>query len=143
MCGIAGLIGRLTDANRAALACMNSTLAHRGPDGEGDWYSPGNDRGWGVLLTHRRLSILDLSPAGAQPMVDPGFGNVITFNGEIYNFVAIRDELTAAGQSFQSTGDTAVMLRDYSPTTQALLGTLFTWYCNYNTGNGVNLSTGV
>jgi asparagine synthase (glutamine-hydrolysing) len=114
MCGVAGLIGRLTESNRAALTRMNKALAHRGPDGEGSWESPANARGWGAMLTHRRLSILDLSPAGAQPMVDPVAGDVIVTNGEIYNFVALRDRLAAAGHTFQSTGDTAVMLRALS-----------------------------
>lgn len=63
------------------------------------------------MLAHRRLSILDLSTAAAQPMTDPHGGQTIVFNGEIYNYVALREELVAAGESFQSTGDTAVMLR--------------------------------
>jgi asparagine synthase (glutamine-hydrolysing) len=62
-------------------------------------------------LAHRRLSILDLSPAGAQPMVDPVTGHVMIFNGEIYNFRDLRHRLVGEGQEFQSTGDTAVMLR--------------------------------
>jgi asparagine synthase (glutamine-hydrolysing) len=68
-------------------------------------------RGWGALLAHRRLSILDLSPAGAQPMVDPVTGHVLVFNGEIYNFRDVRGRLMNEGQEFKSTGDTAVMLR--------------------------------
>ncbi len=63
------------------------------------------------MLAHRRLAILDLSPAGAQPMIDPVTGDVIVFNGEIYNYLELRDRLAAEGHSFQSTGDTAVMLR--------------------------------
>jgi asparagine synthase (glutamine-hydrolysing) len=63
------------------------------------------------LLAHRRLSILDLSPAGAQPMVDPVTGHVVVFNGEIYNFQKLRRRLEAEGQELRSTGDTAVMLR--------------------------------
>jgi asparagine synthase (glutamine-hydrolysing) len=111
MCGIAGIIGRVDDVNRAALARMSAAMAHRGPDGEGTWESPADARGWGALLAHRRLAILDLSPAGAQPMVDPVTGQVIVFNGEIYNFLELRDRLHAEGQTFGSTGDTAVMLR--------------------------------
>jgi asparagine synthase (glutamine-hydrolysing) len=65
----------------------------------------------GVLLGHTRLSILDLSTAASQPMVDPVTGHVFSYNGEIYNYVSLRDRLTAAGQSFRSTGDTAVVLR--------------------------------
>jgi asparagine synthase (glutamine-hydrolysing) len=66
------------------------------------------------LLTHRRLAILDLSPAGAQPMIDPVTGHVITFNGEIFNYVDLRRRLVAEGQDLQSSGDTAVMLRALS-----------------------------
>jgi asparagine synthase (glutamine-hydrolysing) len=111
MCGIAGIIGRLDEANRAALTRMNDAMRHRGPDADGIWLSTPDARGWGALLAHRRLSILDLSPAGAQPMVDPVTGHVITFNGEIYNYASLRQRLTSEGQQFQSTGDTAVMLR--------------------------------
>ena len=111
MCGIAGIIGRLDHGNRAALERMNNAMLHRGPDASGVWVSEPDSRGWGALLTHRRLAILDLSPAGVQPMVDPVTGHVIVFNGEIYNFRDLRQRLLAEGQALQSTGDTAVMLR--------------------------------
>lgn len=111
MCGIAGIIGRIDEANSAALQRMNQAMVHRGPDGQGTWRSEPDGSGWGALLTHRRLAILDLSPAGAQPMVDPVTGDVIIFNGEIYNYLDLRERLVAEGQSFQSSGDTAVMLR--------------------------------
>ena len=111
MCGIAGIIGRLDEHNFAALGRMNDAMAHRGPDASGTWVSAKDFRGWGALLAHRRLSILDLSPAGSQPMVDPLTGHVVVFNGEIYNFRELRRRLEAEGQEFQSTGDTAVMLR--------------------------------
>jgi asparagine synthase (glutamine-hydrolysing) len=114
MCGIAGLIGRIDDTNRTALRRMNNALSHRGPDGEGFWEAPPGDDGWGAMLAHRRLSILDLTAAGAQPMVDPTVGSVIIQNGEIYNYVELRNSLTSAGHNFQSTGDTAVMLRALS-----------------------------
>jgi asparagine synthase (glutamine-hydrolysing) len=114
MCGIAGIIGRLSESNQSALRRMNHAMAHRGPDGEGSWQTSPNDRGWGIMLTHRRLSILDLSSAAAQPMVDPVTGNVIVLNGEIYNYLELRQKLINGGQSFQSTGDTAVMLRALS-----------------------------
>jgi asparagine synthase (glutamine-hydrolysing) len=93
---------------------MNDAMVHRGPDGNGCWEASPDDRGWGAMLAHRRLSILDLSPAGAQPMVDPATGHVVVLNGEIYNYVEMRDRLAAEGQIFQSTGDTAVMLRALS-----------------------------
>src|SRR5271165_5808997 len=111
MCGIAGIIGRLDNLNRAALERMNDAMVHRGPDAGGTWVSAPDSRGWGALLAHRRLSILDLSPAGAQPMVDPVTGHVIVFNGEIYNFRDLRRRLAAEAPELRSTGDTAVMLR--------------------------------
>ena len=111
MCGIAEIIGRPDEHNFAALGRMNDAMAHRGPDASGTWVSAKDSRGWGALLAHRRLSILDLSPAGSQPMVDPLTGHVVVFNGEIYNFRELRRRLEAEGQEFQSTGDTAVMLR--------------------------------
>jgi asparagine synthase (glutamine-hydrolysing) len=111
MCGIAGIVGRLDASNRAALQRMNNAMIHRGPDAGGTWESAADDRGWGALLGHRRLSILDLSPAGAQPMIDPVTGHVIVFNGEIFNFRELRRRLEVGGQTIHSTGDTAVMLR--------------------------------
>src|SRR3974390_699356 len=103
MCGIAGLIGKPTTQNREALKRMNLALAHRGPDGEGCWESTPSDSGWVTMLAHRRLSILDLSSAAAQPMIDAVTGDVIVLNGEIYNFYDIRDRLEARGERFQST----------------------------------------
>jgi asparagine synthase (glutamine-hydrolysing) len=111
MCGIAGIIGRLDDRNLAALRRISNAMVHRGPDASGTWVSTPDSRGWGALLAHRRLSILDLSPDGNQPMVDPMTGCVIVFNGEIYNFDDLRRRLAAEGQEIRSTGDTAVMLR--------------------------------
>src|SRR5215475_15741690 len=111
MCGIAGIIGRLDEPNRNALKKMTNALVHRGPDASGTWLSEPDANGWGALLAHRRLSILDLSPTGAQPMVDPVTGHVVVLNGEIYNFGDLRRRLVAEGQEFQSSGDTAVMLR--------------------------------
>ncbi len=111
MCGIAGILGRIDEANRAALARMEQAMAHRGPDGAGIWVGAPDARGHGCLFAHRRLSILDLSTAADQPMIDRATGKVIVFNGEIYNYVALRDELVARGEVFDSSGDTAVMLR--------------------------------
>ena len=111
MCGIAGIIGRVDATNGAALKRMSDAMVHRGPDAGGTWVSAADSRGWGALLAHRRLSILDLTPSGAQPMVDPVTGHVVVFNGEIYNFSDLRRRLVAGGEEFQSTGDTAVMLR--------------------------------
>src|SRR5262249_35303631 len=132
MCGIAGIIGRLDEVNRAALERMNNAMVHRGPDASGTWASKPDAREWGALLAHRRLSILDLSPAGAQPMVDPVTGHVLTFNGEIYNFADLRQRLVNEGQTFQSTGDTAVMLRAlglHGPSAVSWLRGMFTFAC--------------
>jgi asparagine synthase (glutamine-hydrolysing) len=114
MCGIAGIVGSISAPNRDALRRMNNAMVHRGPDGEGFWDASPDNRGWGAMLAHRRLSILDLSSAGAQPMVDPVTGDVVVLNGEIYNYLELREDLAAMGQQFQSTGDTAVMLRALS-----------------------------
>ena len=111
MGGIAGIIGRMAEPNTSALRRMNDALAHRGPDGEGFWSAPPDSRGWGVMLGHRRLSIIDPSPAASQPMIDPVTGDVVVLNGEIYNYLELREKLASGGQTFQSTGDTAVMLR--------------------------------
>lgn len=83
---------------------MTSTLVHRGPDGSGFWYE--GPVGFGF----RRLAILDLSPAGNQPMVSREGDLVLVFNGEIFNYVELRSELKALGHTFQSTGDTEVLL---------------------------------
>src|SRR5215469_6984620 len=111
MCGIGGIVGQLDEVNRAALRRMNDAMRHRGPDGEGYWESTADDGGWGVLLAHRRLAILDLSSAAAQPMVDAVSGHVVVLNGEIYNYTELRQSLSDKGHTFRSTGDTAVMLR--------------------------------
>src|SRR6202521_3661029 len=132
MCGIAGIIGRLDELNRAALERMSEAMVHRGPDASGTWVSAPDSRGWGALLAHRRLSILDLSPAGAQPMVDPLTGHVVVFNGEIYNFGDLRRRLVAEGQELRSTGDTAVMLRAlgvHGPSAVSWLRGMFAFAC--------------
>jgi asparagine synthase (glutamine-hydrolysing) len=114
MCGIAGIVGHLSSSNRAALKRMSDAMIHRGPDGEGFWESEPDSREWGAMLAHRRLAILDLSPAGAQPMIDRKSGDVAVQNGEIYNYVELRSELAALGHHVDSSGDAAVMLRALS-----------------------------
>lgn len=111
MCGIAGIIGRIGGETRGALARMSDAMRHRGPNGAGVWESETDERGWGALLAHRRLAILDLTPAGAQPMTDEATGHTIVFNGAIYNYRELRDRLSSAGERFASSGDTAVLLR--------------------------------
>jgi len=124
MCGIAGILGRLDDRNRAALTRMSAALVHRGPDDQGSWESAPDARGHGALLGFRRLAILDLNPTGAQPMVDPVSGHVLVFNGEIFNFQELRQRMLDRGQTFRSTGDAAVMLRAIALEGPAAVATL-------------------
>jgi asparagine synthase (glutamine-hydrolysing) len=86
---------------------MTDAVAHRGPDGQGIW-SQGS-----VALGHRRLSIIDLSELGKQPMADEQTGCVVTYNGEIYNYIELRNELIALGRHFRSGSDTEVLLSAY------------------------------
>jgi asparagine synthase (glutamine-hydrolysing) len=111
MCGIAGIIGRLDEVNRAALGRMERAIAHRGPDSAAIWESAADGDGLGCILAHRRLSILDLSTAADQPMTDSRTGQTIIFNGEIYNYRELRSALQQKGENFTSTGDTEVLLR--------------------------------
>lgn len=105
MCGIAGLI-HLDGApvSPVVLQAMTDSIAHRGPDGEGHWIDGA------VGLGHRRLAIIDLSPAASQPMVTAGGRFVLSYNGELYNFRELRAELQALGYGFHSTGDSEVVL---------------------------------
>lgn len=109
MCGIAGELSWSGQANRRAVDTMVTGIAHRGPDDHGLWSSPGGS----CVLGHARLSIIDLSPLGHQPMLDAATGNSIVFNGEIYNFQALRKECEAAGDVFRSHSDTEVILALY------------------------------
>lgn len=105
MCGISGIFGPGA-VDVGALRRMASSLAHRGPDGEGYW----QDKEGGIGFTHRRLSIVDLSSSGEQPMQDASGRWVITFNGEIYNHREIRKELGSAVASWRGSSDTEVLL---------------------------------
>lgn len=112
MCGIAGLwrpTGSNADLATGVLRRMTDALAHRGPDADGHWIDPER----GVALGHRRLSIVDLSPTGAQPMRSRSGRFTIVFNGEIYNYRKLRDELIAGGIPFRGTSDTEVMLAGF------------------------------
>jgi len=113
MCGIAGLVQltagkRISGATSRARA-MADCMSHRGPDDAGVWESADGS----VALSHRRLSIVDLSPLGRNPMAWDNGRLWITFNGEIYNFRELRQELEAAGYRFRSHTDTEVMLAAY------------------------------
>ena len=93
MCGIAGFCNRPKDW-KTDIETMKSRMAHRGPDGEGTWASENRD----VVLGHRRLSILDLSESGSQPMISHSGRYVIAFNGEIYNYKSIAGSLRQEGK---------------------------------------------
>jgi asparagine synthase (glutamine-hydrolysing) len=107
MCGICGEVSFSggAEADPARVRAMSRRLGHRGPDGEGLWHEPG------VALGHRRLAVIDLSDAAAQPMASPDDRYRIVFNGEIYNFREIRAELEAQGERFTTRSDTEVLLR--------------------------------
>jgi asparagine synthase (glutamine-hydrolysing) len=108
MCGIAGLYRPGGEpAPFRLIKAMTDALAHRGPDGEGQFIDGA------VGLGHRRLAILDLTPAGSQPMTAPDASVVVTYNGEIYNHLELRHELEALGYRFRSRTDTEVLLHGY------------------------------
>ncbi len=104
MCGILGWFGRHGPEDARRFGSALDILSHRGPDDRGVFAAPG------VLLGHRRLAILDLSPAGHQPMVEPATGAVIVFNGEIYNHIELRTDLEGIGHLFFGQSDTEVLL---------------------------------
>ena len=113
MCGINGIFAYHPAANvpdEMELLATRDAMRARGPDGSGLWWS--SDRRCG--LGHRRLSILDLSDRASQPMVSAGGKLVISFNGEIYNYSALRAELEAAGACFRTTSDTEALLHLYA-----------------------------
>ncbi|HUI06193.1 MAG TPA: asparagine synthase (glutamine-hydrolyzing) [Verrucomicrobiae bacterium] len=117
MCGIVGVFG--ADVGRAQLGMMVGLQRHRGPDATGTYVSPGGR----AALGHNRLSIIDLSDAGRQPMSDPGGRYWIAFNGEIYNYVELREEL-APRYDFRTRTDTEVLLAAYQHWGQACLDRL-------------------
>lgn len=108
MCGIAGYWDpeRVGDGGTSILKAMTETIRHRGPDDQGHWVRPER----GVGLGHRRLSIVDLSPLGYQPMLSRSGRSVIVFNGEIYNHRVLRAELEAAGAVLRGHSDTEVLV---------------------------------
>ncbi|HBC07625.1 MAG TPA: hypothetical protein DC046_08595, partial [Rhodospirillaceae bacterium] len=123
MCGIAGIIAgpnRTVDAGE--LARLSAAVAHRGPDDQGacTWTAEGGiaaapdcaalSSGARVGLAHRRLSIIDTGPGGHQPMVTPDGRHVLITNGEIYNYLELRQELEAEGAIFRTQSDTEVLL---------------------------------
>jgi asparagine synthase (glutamine-hydrolysing) len=108
VCGIAGLLDPTGGAiDGGTLGAMTAALAPRGPDAEGVWTAPG------VGLGHRRLKVIDLSEAAAQPMANEDGSVRVVFNGEIYNFADLRVELLALGHTFRSRSDTEVLVHGY------------------------------
>lgn len=124
MCGIAGQVHWGAAPDLHALESMSQGIAHRGPDDRGLWTSTNRL----CALGHRRLSIIDLSPLGHQPMVDPLTNNALVFNGEIYNYRELRKACEAEGDRFRSETDTEVILtlyRRHGPQCLTLLRGMF------------------
>jgi asparagine synthase (glutamine-hydrolysing) len=110
MCGISGwLFAPGTEPAPEILEHMSEAIRHRGPDDQGIY----RDSSAGVALAFRRLSIIDLTAASHQPMVDAGSGVVMVYNGELYNFGSLRLELQALGHAFVSRGDAEVVLKSF------------------------------
>jgi asparagine synthase (glutamine-hydrolysing) len=123
MCGVVGIYAYSSNAatvDREELRAVRDHMAARGPDGKGEWFSP-NGR---VGLGHRRLAIIDLSKGGAQPQASADGRLVISYNGEIYNYRELRDELRAKGRVFASESDTEVLLHLYAEYGTAMLDKL-------------------
>ena len=122
MCGIAGVVnyGSAPPVGEGELLRLRDAQRHRGPDGEGLWISPDGRVGFG----HRRLAIVDLSPLGSQPMASADGRLQVVFNGEIYNFQALRAELEARGCAFRSHSDTEVLLHGWREWGERLLDRL-------------------
>ena len=120
MCGLAGFFAYAASAAplaRTTLIAMRDRMTARGPDGAGEWFATGDRAGFG----HRRLSIIDLSPTGAQPMTTPDRRFTICYNGEIYNYRALRADLIEAGVAFVGDSDTEVLLHLYARHGAAML----------------------
>jgi asparagine synthase (glutamine-hydrolysing) len=123
MCGIAGIVayrGSAESVDPVELRLIRDHMAARGPDGAGDWIAPDGRTG----LSHRRLSIIDLSDHAAQPMQSSDGKLAVTFNGEIYNHVALRAGLEAKGYSFRTHSDTEVLLQLYAEKGAAMVDDL-------------------
>ena len=123
MCGIAGIVSyhyAALDVDRGELRRVRDYMAARGPDGCGEWFSADNRVG----LSHRRLAIIDLNERAAQPMTSADQRLVITFNGEIYNYRALRGELEAKGYIFRTESDTEVLLHLYAEKGEAMVNDL-------------------
>src|SRR5438128_6658773 len=119
MCGVAGVLRFDGEpVATATLEAMGAAVAHRGPDGEGMWADGP------IGLVHRRLAIIDLSPAGHEPMSNETGDILLSYNGELYNFRQLRVELEAHGHHFHSRTDAAVAMHCYEPSAAVFLSPL-------------------
>src|SRR5437773_8557741 len=107
MCGLCGVVELSAQPDRAAVESMLGGLAHRGPDGRGVFADDD------VCLGHLRLAIIDLSDAGLEPFASADGRHQLVFNGEIYNYLELREELRAKGHTFHTATDTEVLLAGY------------------------------
>ena len=121
MCGIAGLISQNPEM---LISAMLTAIEHRGRDDQGVWTSEPLNDGQRACLGHRRLSIIDTSSAGHEPMISQDARFVITFNGEIYNYRELRSELAGKGHQFRTQTDTEVLLTAWQEWGQAALARL-------------------
>src|SRR5215813_1723129 len=112
MCGFAGIVGETPEIEERVLR-MSDAIAHRGPDADGlkVWSGRG---GWQAGFAHRRLSIIDLSEGGRQPMTTADGRYSIVYNGEIYNYLELRSGLASEGSRFRTDSDTEVLLELYA-----------------------------
>jgi len=122
MCGIVGVFAYRGEglADRAAVDRVRDAMVPRGPDGAGTWFGP-NDR---LALAHRRLAIIDLNERAAQPMISSDGLKVVAFNGEIYNYRALRASLEARGHAFRTESDTEVLLELYAAHGESMVSKL-------------------
>jgi asparagine synthase (glutamine-hydrolysing) len=122
VCGIVGVFGRHgAEIDPARVVAMRDSMTHRGPDDEGLWTRDGRAN---VVLGHRRLAIVDLSPAGRAPMTNEDGSVVVTFNGEIYNHATLRRDLETRGHRFRSRCDTEVLVHLYEEHGEAMVDRL-------------------
>ena len=117
MCGIVGFTNSITNADDV-LGKMMDRIKHRGPDSEGKYIDEN------IALGHRRLSIIDVRSSGDQPIFNEDSSLVIVFNGEIYNYKDIRQELVDAGHTFKTNTDTEVLIHGYEEFGEKLLNKL-------------------
>src|SRR4029078_8711375 len=110
MCGIAGAFELNQAVELSVVKRMTDSIAHRGPDGEGHWVNPSKQ----VAFGHRRLSIIDLTDDASQPMHYADGRYTITFNGEIYNYIELKEQLVKQGVKFRSQSDTEVLMALYA-----------------------------